>query len=416
MFAACDRGAMRRLRMSSVAPLLAMVIGPCSLCAQPAQAPVARAPVENAVRAASLDPRLGERIVHLPITVTRPDGTAYDTTFVLSVFKPPGDGPFPLMIANHGRPGDANKRAQFQRSRMLAGYFVRRGFAVLVPTRVGYGPSGSSVDPERRPDGAERNCDAWTNAPLTNAISAHIDATLDWAKAQSYIDRQRLVLLGGSAGAFGALVAAGQKPAGLMAVINFAGGAGGWPERRPGQPCGATDIANRLADAAKRNSIPTLWFYAENDKFWGAEFPRQWHARYTAAGGKAEFHMFPPIGPVGDDGHDLMAPGVELWRPVLDRFLDAHGFAQQPRPIIVASGYATLEDVARLPADDDAARASYRKFLASKSPRAFAVGPGAATGWSSGRPDANDRALMLCAEVIKQPCTLYAVDGGVVWK
>ena len=31
-----------------------------------------------------------------------------------------------------------------------------------------------------------------------------------------------------------------------------------------------------------------LFFYAENDRYWGAVLPRRWHAAFVASGGRAK--------------------------------------------------------------------------------------------------------------------------------
>jgi hypothetical protein len=81
--------------------------------------------------------------------------------------------------------------------------------------------------------------------------------------------------------------------------------------------------------AARRGAIPSIWFYAENDRFWGAKLPRAWHAAYVEAGGTAEFHMLPPL---PEDGHEIIGSGYEHWRPRLDHFLTSMGFAPRKLP------------------------------------------------------------------------------------
>ena len=67
-----------------------------------------------------------------------------------------------------------------------------------------------------------------------------------------------------------------------------------------------------LVDTAR---LPSLWLYAPNDKFWGPEVPRQWHAAHVASGGTAEFVQTAPV--PNADGHDLIFVGRELWKPVI---------------------------------------------------------------------------------------------------
>jgi len=67
-------------------------------------------------------------------------GAELETT----LYRPPGDGPFPLIVVNHGK---ASGNPRFQtRSRYLvaARHLVRRGYAVVVPMRQGFSKSGGS--------------------------------------------------------------------------------------------------------------------------------------------------------------------------------------------------------------------------------------------------------------------------------
>jgi hypothetical protein len=45
------------------------------------------------------------------------------------------------------------------------------------------------------------------------------------------------------------------------------------------------------------------------------------HETFTAAGGKAEYHLLPPF---GGDGHFLIdsANSIPMWSPLVERFLD----------------------------------------------------------------------------------------------
>lgn len=60
------------------------------------------------------------------------------------LFRPPGDGPFPLVVINHGTTGNAMQRARMPQQMYLdlARYFVAHGYAVAVPQRPGHGATG----------------------------------------------------------------------------------------------------------------------------------------------------------------------------------------------------------------------------------------------------------------------------------
>ena len=60
------------------------------------------------------------------------------------LFRPPGDGPFPLAVIAHATTQNVLRRAQMPQPeyRALAAFLVARGFAVLVPERLGHGATG----------------------------------------------------------------------------------------------------------------------------------------------------------------------------------------------------------------------------------------------------------------------------------
>jgi hypothetical protein len=70
-------------------------------------------------------------------------------TFVL---RPPGNGPFPLAVINHGSTQNSELRAHFNLSgyHKLAYWFLARGFAVALPIRPGHGATGGGRRPLSR--------------------------------------------------------------------------------------------------------------------------------------------------------------------------------------------------------------------------------------------------------------------------
>jgi len=298
-------------------------------------------------------------------------------------------------VVSHGRDGLPKQRVEFGRNRMRY-YWLQRGFAVLAPTRIGYGVSGTDIDPES----TTGPCGFMDFAPLASAVTAHIRATVEYAASQPWIDKENLVLAGSSVGGFASIVAGGEGLPGVKALVNFAGGAGGLPQTQPEQPCNPQNVELQLVMSARRGAIPSIWFYAENDRLWGAKLPRAWNRAYTEAGGTAEFHLVPPL----QDGHDVLAFGGEYWRPQLDRFLTSVGFALrklQPPPPAADLSRRCLE--------------AYDLFLDQEMPRAFAISPRGGCAAAVGQPDPIAESLAQCERANRQPCRLYAVNDRVVW-
>lgn len=382
------------------------VLAAALLLAQPA------AFAQNAEHSEPAPPELAadlfETVVRWPVTVKLPRGGSRRGDMVLTHFRPPGAGPFPLVIMNHGR--SAENRAQPPRFRYLkvARFWVRRGFAVVVPTRLSYGETG--IDPDTEASGS---CAAKNFQPMLDAGIVQIEAAIAFARTQPWADVSRVLLAGQSVGGFITVAATGRQLPGVIAAINFAGGAGGNPKDRPGQSCGPDRIEAVFAAAGRTARVPALFFYAENDRFWGASWPKAWHAAYVTAGGRAKLVAAPPT---GEDGHHFINTGFPVWRREVDRFLGALGFATPhsegaPAP----SGFAAIENVEAVPFVKDEVRSKgYPAFLNTDLPRAFAIAGNGAWAYSSGE-GATARALERCRGFARRECRLYAVDDAVVW-
>ena len=368
------------------------------------------APAASSTPADAEDPLardMREEIRRIPITLKDLYGRQETRPIVVTVFRPPGDGPFPLAIVNHGRAVDSKRSLQGrQRLEDLSRYLVSKGFVVLVPTRVGYGETYGDFDPE-----ASGGCNAKRLAPMADAIVAQVLATRELARTLPSIDASRWIVVGQSVGGFGTVATVGMHPPGLVAGINFAGGTGGNPDTRPQDPCSPQAVGQLWRGLAAGAAVPMVWLYWENDLFWGPTIPRAWHAAWVEGGGKAEMHT---LAPVGSNGHGGSAIDMDHWVPIVEPFLNGLGFTRSglvARP--AASGFAAIDDAGKVPISASARERGYRKFLDAKSPRAFAVGPDSAWGWATG-DWALGKALGRCARR-GATCKLYAVDDEVVW-
>ncbi len=351
-----------------------------------------------------------EAVTKLPVTVQDMYGKTIEGQMVLTHFKPPGPGPFPAVIMNHGR--DSEQRANPARYRYpdVARYWLRRGVAVFVPTRLGYGDSGMEQDPEFTGGCNSKNFEA--AAAVTNVQTL---AAVDFATRQSWVNPSKVILMGQSMGGFATVVAMGAKHPSVFIGINFAGGSGGDAVNRKADPCSYHRLATTFEKAGKANggSTPMLWLYSENDNYWGPDIPLKWHKAYTSAGGKAQFVAF---GPVSTDGHTLLAKGMPMWRPVLDQFIKPLGITvPQATGAPPDSGFAAIGDASKLPlVKQDVKDTGYARFLALDLPRALAIGPKGEWAFFSGE-NVIQRTLDRCAQTAKAACKLYAVDDNVVW-
>ncbi|MEC5385385.1 hypothetical protein VVD49_06595 [Uliginosibacterium sp. H3] len=365
----------------------------------------------------SLSVELNEAVVRLPVDVSLRNGTASSGEMLLTSFKPTGPGPFPIAIINHGRNADRSTPERF-RMMAMASYLVYQGFAVFVPTRLGYGGSALPPDvPGEQPLDPEAS-GACGDKDYVGAVAPalqQIARTLSYARQQRHVDPSRYLLVGQSTGGFASVAYAATNPSGLIGYVNFAGGVGGDPLQHPGVPCQPERIARAYANFGKTTRVPNLWIYTENDQYFAPSYSRNWYRGFAAGGSPAQFILQPPF---GDDGHRLMGEGRARWNPLMDDFLVRLGLHPVPPPAPPqASGYATINDVARIPWLNASAKArGYGRFLSAKPPRAFAISEAGYWGWANGSTETVSRALGHCNRVSTKPCMLYAIDDVVVWQ
>ena len=191
---------------------------------------------------------------------------------------------------------------------------------MVAPVRPGYGETGGTD----REDSFSRWKDGvCTGNPdfMTVARNARdvVVATHAWAVQQPWVRKDRILLEGQSVGGLTTVAASALNLPGVVGNVNFAGGAGGYPEGSPGHSCRPEKLGKTYTEFGSQTKVPSLWLYAENDQYWGAEAPRQWHAAYSAGGSDTQFIMTGPV--EGHDGHLLLAYGGKMWSAPLDAFV-----------------------------------------------------------------------------------------------
>jgi dienelactone hydrolase len=279
--------------------------------------PAVDAPALTALPASAAIP--GAQILSIPVSGAPGAPPAYALSALLLL--PDGAGPFPVAVINHGSPRDAADRTKERPERHVAEAreFVKRGWAVLIPARRGYGGSRESW---AEGYGGCRSPDY--HAPGL-ASARDIKGAIDYARAQPWADRARIVSVGHSAGAFGSVALSSLPVDGLAAVIAFAPGRG---SQGPNTVCREDRLVDAFARYGATSRVPVLLVYAENDLFFGPSLAARMGRAFEQAGGRAMLVMAPPF---GRDGHYLFsARGIPDWTPYVDAFLRAHGLPDGP--------------------------------------------------------------------------------------
>jgi dienelactone hydrolase len=360
----------------------------------------ALSPAISQEQVVQLDYHINERVMLVPA------GVDHQSRLQTTVFRPNGTGPFPLIIINHGKDAGAPSQQPRDRFYHMATAFVKRGYAVMVPMRQGFAGSTGHYE--------DHGCDMRANG-YTQA--ADVRDTLEFARSQSWIDADHVVIAGQSYGGLATMALGTENLPGVRGLINFAGGL-----RDDSHGCdwqGA--LLTAFADFGANNKIPSLWMYGANDSLFGPQLATQMYAAFEHAGGDATLVEYAAF---KRDSHGMLASrdGEKIWLADTERFLKKVGmptqklydFADAPTP--PKTNFAPLDDIAAVPFLTDSGRKAYGEYLTKLTPRAFAVSPGGQWCWTEEGEDPDARALATCSAKSSEPCTLYSVDDNVVWR
>jgi dienelactone hydrolase len=270
--------------------------------------------------------RLVEEVTKVPVKVTDAHGKAVAQDILVTVFfEDTAPKPYPVLVLNHGRAPEPEKRGSMGRVRTSANsrWLARLGFMVAVPTRIGYGDSGGEDVEDTGP------CNRKNYPPGYAVAAGQTLQVLDFMRQRPDTAKDRAIIMGQSFGGATAITVAAMNPPGVQATINFAGGGGGNPVTMPQSPCAVPLLERMFATYGKTARTPTLWVYTENDMFFGPKFPKQWFDAFKAAGGAGEYVRFPAN---GENGHGLFTQAPEVWKPRVIEFLQANGYPDVRAP------------------------------------------------------------------------------------
>lgn len=248
----------------------------------------------------------GDPHIAMRATMFRPRGASDDDVRHARV---------PLAVINHGTDENTRLAVSMPVYYWLSRWFVERGYAVLLPQRRGHGATGgdlneaigSCADPDHYASGV--------------AAADDIAAAVNYMVAQPFIDPRRVTVVGISTGGWASLAYAARNAPNVEAVVNFAGGRGGHAYGRRNAICNADELAaaaHRFGEAAR---IPTVWFYAANDSYFGPALAETLAGAWRSGGGLVDLHS---LAAYGADGHGVAddRAGWDVWGEALARFLD----------------------------------------------------------------------------------------------
>jgi dienelactone hydrolase len=232
------------------------------------------------------------------------------------LFRPVGNGPFRLAVIAHASTQNVLRRAQMPQPeyKALAAWLVARGFAVLVPERPGHGATGGKYLED------QGGCDEANYSRAGYATADSIKAALSYLREQPFIRQDGAVILGHSAGAWGALAMAGENRLGVSMIIAFAPGRGGHANDFPNQVCAPQALLSSSAEFGEDAQVPVTWLVAANDSYFSPDLSRQLADAFRGGGDKVDFRV---LAASGGEGHWLAETDsvVKIAGPDLDRAL-----------------------------------------------------------------------------------------------
>jgi dienelactone hydrolase len=339
----------------------------------------------------SLDGALREEIVLIK------NSSLIPVSLQTTVFRPAGDGPFPLLLINHGKnPGPPGLQDR-ARHIWIAREFVRRGYAVASPMRQGFAKSGGIY--------VDGGCYTAGNG---RGQGDDIRAVIEHFKAQPWIKADQIIVAGQSHGGLSSMAYAEKPNVGVKGIINFAGGL----RFNDGQcaPQWKQNLVKAFGEYGANTQLPSLWFYGANDSFFDPELVKDMFEAYKVNNSNVTLVNF---GPMPYDAHGLIgqSTGRFIWVPAVDKFLASIGMP------FAAIEKTAVNDETSVPHLNERGKQGYKTFLMHGLPRAFALSATGAWGAAYYGNDTQSLAMANCNKANpSSPCKLYAVDDAVVWR
>lgn len=239
-----------------------------------------------------------------------------DTIYQLDakIYKPQGNGPFPLIVLTHGTPRSAEDRQKTNADTYFknqAEYFADKGYTVMFVVRRGFGNSSAPYTESPLYSNKTRN---YTKAGLEAAID--LQAAIEFMKSQDYIDSKHIILMGQSTGGHSVIATGSLNIEGVTGIVNFAGGRGSY---EPDKVKDENNLIASMAQYGKTSRVPTIWLYSANDHYFSPTLAQAMYNAYTENGGNAKFVALPPF---GDDGHRSFIGNRKVWSPYVMEFLN----------------------------------------------------------------------------------------------
>ncbi len=227
------------------------------------------------------------------------------------LYTPPGNGPFPCMVYNHG--SGLVDGHEDNATPGVAVLLNSWGIACFYPHRHGY---GFSPGPSWRSECPAPEFSDEYNTQLVKRLGAESDdvlAAFEYVRALPSVDAARVGVMGSSFGGVNTLLAAARDTR-FRCAIEFAGAAMNW-DRNP-------TMAAYMVEQARRVTMPIFLAQAGND--FSVRPTQEIAAALAGSTVRFEAKVYPAFGYTHHEGHFLAGRGSQVWGPDVRRFLEKH--------------------------------------------------------------------------------------------
>ncbi|HSJ74575.1 MAG TPA: prolyl oligopeptidase family serine peptidase [Gemmatimonadales bacterium] len=230
------------------------------------------------------------------------------------IYKPPGEGPFPAVIWNHGSEQEPTAHPE------LGKFYTDHGYVLFLPVRHGHTPSPGeyiqdAVD-RYRTQAADKTSFQRMVVELQDVYNQDVVAAIDWIRKQPFVDGKHLVVSGCSYGGIQTLLTA-EQGLGVSAFVSFAPGAMSWQN---------LELRNRLLMAVRSAKAPVFLIQAQNDYDTGPSEVLGPVIRAQNFLNRAKISpAFGTTNPEGHFGFACWTEGIAIWGPEVLEFLAQTG-------------------------------------------------------------------------------------------
>ena len=257
-----------------------------------------------------------------PQTVEIPSGDLHLKAFL---WKPPGRGPFPAVVFNHGRSDTPQqhtldlKLTLEEAARRLGPVFVRHGYVFLYPFRRGEGPSagqGSFIGDLLQREEAANGAEARMHLQLLLMTTDHLQdarAALSFLKQLPYVDPRRVGVAGHSFGGQLTLLEAARDRT-VRAAVTFGAAAGSWDA--------SAELRESLLEAVRELAVPVMLIQAAND--YSLSPSSAMDGELSRLSKPHVRRIYPAYGATPSHGHNFFYYDIDRWERDVFSFLDAN--------------------------------------------------------------------------------------------